>query len=163
MMAAFCSWSSVLVVVVLFFTASIKPGAADESDTKDKKAKGPSPDRIREPLRMFTDEDLAKYDGSVPRLPIYLAVKGVVFDVSSAPEFYGKDAPYNALTGKDSTRAVAKMSLAPEDLTADVTGLTDSQLEDLENVFQNTYKKKYPVVGHMAFTVVSNGRSHTEL
>lgn len=34
-------------------------------------------------------------------------------------EFYGKDAPYNALVGKDSTRAVAKMSLDPEDLTSD--------------------------------------------
>ena len=35
-------------------------------------------------------------------------------------EFYGKDAAYNALVGKDSTRAVAKMSLKPEDLTPDV-------------------------------------------
>lgn len=35
------------------------------------------------------------------------------------PEFYGKGAPYNALVGKDSTRAVAKMSLNPEDLTHD--------------------------------------------
>ncbi len=35
------------------------------------------------------------------------------------PEFYGKGAPYNALVGKDSTRAVAKMSLEPADLTYD--------------------------------------------
>lgn len=34
-------------------------------------------------------------------------------------EFYGKGAPYNALVGKDSTRAVAKMSLDPVDLTHD--------------------------------------------
>lgn len=34
-------------------------------------------------------------------------------------EFYGKGAPYNALVGKDSTRAVAKMSLDPADLTHD--------------------------------------------
>lgn len=34
-------------------------------------------------------------------------------------EFYGKGAPYNALVGKDSTRAVAKMSLDPADLTSD--------------------------------------------
>lgn len=34
-------------------------------------------------------------------------------------EFYGKGAPYNALVGKDSTRAVAKMSLDPADLTYD--------------------------------------------
>ena len=35
-------------------------------------------------------------------------------------EFYGKDAPYNALVGKDSTRAVAKMSLDPSDLSSEV-------------------------------------------
>lgn len=34
-------------------------------------------------------------------------------------EFYGRDAPYGALAGKDSTRAVAKMSLHPDDLTSD--------------------------------------------
>lgn len=36
-----------------------------------------------------------------------------------AAEFYGRGAPYNALTGKDSTRGVAKMSLDPADLTHD--------------------------------------------
>lgn len=98
--------------------------------------------------------------------PIYMAIKGVVFDVSKGKgiffkmeqaerkrnvknllnswtqtsflsaritiftvnnvsfvwlvaEFYGKDASYNALVGKDSTRAVAKMSLNPADLTSD--------------------------------------------
>ena len=35
-------------------------------------------------------------------------------------EFYGKDAMYNALVGKDSTRAVAKMSLDPSDLIHDI-------------------------------------------
>lgn len=38
---------------------------------------------------------------------------------SFAAEFYGRGAPYNALTGKDSTRGVAKMSLDPADLTHD--------------------------------------------
>ena len=35
-------------------------------------------------------------------------------------EFYGKDGPYNVLVGKDSTRAVAKMSLDESDLTSDI-------------------------------------------
>ncbi|KAJ8290562.1 hypothetical protein GJAV_G00014520 [Gymnothorax javanicus] len=76
------------------------------------------------PVRLFTDEELSKYNGHQKGLPIYMAVKGVVFDVTSGKEFYGKDAPYNALVGRDSTRAVAKMSLNPEDLTHD----TDSQI-----------------------------------
>ena len=35
-------------------------------------------------------------------------------------DYYGKDAPYNALVGKDASRGVAKMSLEPADLTSDV-------------------------------------------
>lgn len=41
-----------------------------------------------------------------------------------SPDFYGKDAPYNLLVGKDSTKAVAKMSLDPDDLTHDIVCIT---------------------------------------
>jgi len=37
--------------------------------------------------------------------------------------FYGRDAAYNALVGKDCTRAVAKMSLDPSDLISDVVSV----------------------------------------
>ncbi|XP_033101189.1 neudesin-like isoform X2 [Anneissia japonica] len=91
-----------------------------------------------------------------------MAVKGVVFDVSTGKDFYGKGAPYNALVGKDSSRAVAKMSLEPADLTSDVTGLTEKQLEELDTIFQSVYKAKYPIVGYMSWTVKENA-SHKEL
>ena len=42
---------------------------------------------------------------------------------SSFPVFYGKDASYNVLVGKDSSRGVAKMSLEPEDLTHDIVSM----------------------------------------
>lgn len=107
-----------------------------------------------QPVRLFTEEELRKYDGSEEGHPIYMAVKGVVFDVSKGKEFYGKDAPYNALVGKDSTRAVAKMSLDPSDLTSDITGLTEEELKSLEGVFEGTYKAKYPIVGYTASRIL---------
>lgn len=88
-----------------------------------------------------------------------MAVKGVVFDVTKGKEFYGKDAPYNALVGKDSTRAVAKMSLEPSDLTSDTTGLTEEQLESLDSIFEGTYKTKYPIVGYTASRILSEDGS----
>ncbi|XP_059136937.1 neudesin isoform X2 [Peromyscus eremicus] len=91
--------------------------------------------------------------------PIYLAVKGVVFDVSSGKEFYGRGAPYNALTGKDSTRGVAKMSLDPADLTHDTTGLTAKELETLDDVFSKVYKAKYPIVGYTARRILNEDGS----
>lgn len=114
------------------------------------------------PVRLFTEEELSKYNGHQEGLPIYMAVKGVVFDVTKGKEFYGKDAPYNALVGKDSTRAVAKMSLDPEDLTHDTTGLTEEQLESLESVFSGTYKTKYPIVGYTARRILNPDGSPNE-
>ncbi|XP_072166571.1 neudesin-like [Diadema setosum] len=109
---------------------------------------------VGSPVKVFTNKELSRYDGTNPDLPIYMAVKGVVFDVSTGKEFYGKEAPYNVLVGKDSTRAVAKMSLEPEDLTSDVTGLNDAELQSLEDTFRDVYKAKYPIVGHMDFNEV---------
>ncbi|ESO90079.1 hypothetical protein LOTGIDRAFT_77624, partial [Lottia gigantea] len=102
----------------------------------------------KEPARIFTSEEIAKFDGSDPSQPIYMGIKGVVFDVSSGKNFYGKGSSYNALVGKDSTRGVAKMSLEPEDLTHDITGLSSEELKSLDSVFEGTYKAKYPVVGY---------------
>ncbi|CAG01234.1 unnamed protein product [Tetraodon nigroviridis] len=111
------------------------------------------------PVRLFTEEELRRFDGSQEGHPIYMAIKGVVFDVTKGKEFYGKDAPYNALVGKDSTRAVAKMSLDPSDLTSDTTGLSEEELESLEGVFEGTYKAKYPIVGYTASRILNEDGS----
>ncbi|XP_068607983.1 neudesin [Brachionichthys hirsutus] len=115
-----------------------------------------------QPVRLFTEEELNRHDGSEEGQPIYMAVKGVVFDVTKGKEFYGRDAPYNVLVGKDSTRAVAKMSLDPEDLTSDTTGLTEEQLKSLDDVFEGTYKNKYPIVGYMASRILNEDGSPNE-
>ncbi|XP_020777572.1 neudesin [Boleophthalmus pectinirostris] len=122
------------------------------STEEDQKIKFKPPSK---PVRLFTEEELEKYDGTEEDLPIYMAVKGVVFDVTKGKEFYGKGAPYNALVGKDSSRAVAKMSLNPEDLTPDTTGLTEEQLESLDSIFEGTYKSKYPIVGYTASRILN--------
>ncbi|XP_052010176.1 neudesin-like [Xyrauchen texanus] len=111
------------------------------------------------PVRLFTEEELKRYDGSEEGQPIYMAIKGVVFDVTTGKEFYGKGAPYNALVGKDSTRAVAKMSLDSADLTHDTTGLTEKQLKSLEQIFTGTYKTKYPIVGYTSRRILNEDGS----
>ncbi|KAH9502598.1 hypothetical protein Btru_073873 [Bulinus truncatus] len=103
------------------------------------------------PVRIFTAAELKKYDGSNEKEPIYMGIKGVVFDVTEGKRFYGKGESYNALVGIDCTRAVAKMSLEPEDLTSDITGLEDSYLTALDETFEGTYMAKYPVVGYMDY------------
>lgn len=111
-------------------------------------------------VRLFTDAELAQYDASDPDLPIYMAVRGVVFDVTSGKAFYGRNAAYNALAGKDCTRAVAKMSLEPADLVSDISGLSDVHLESLDRTFTGVYEAKYPVVGYMK-TVIDEHQKRT--
>ncbi|XP_003727182.1 neudesin [Strongylocentrotus purpuratus] len=137
-----------MALQLLFLLLAVSTIFCEKSDGTGDKIKISIKDG---PMRVFTDVEIAQYDGSHPDLPIYMAIKGVVFDVTQGKEFYGKDAPYNALVGRDSTRAVAKMSLEPDDLTSDVTGLSDAYLDSLEDTFKNVYKAKYPVVGHMTF------------
>ncbi|KAK2878562.1 hypothetical protein QQF64_011372 [Cirrhinus molitorella] len=134
-------------IVVLYALLSI-------CATNERKIKN-----AQKPVRLFTEEELQRYDGSEDGQPIYMAIKGVVFDVTTGKEFYGKGASYNALVGKDSTRAVAKMSLDPADLTYDTTGLTESQLESLEQIFKGTYKAKYPIVGYTSRRVLNEDGS----
>ncbi|XP_031447580.1 neudesin [Phasianus colchicus] len=118
-----------------------------------------APPAAEAPVRLFTEPELARYDGQQEGQPIYLAVKGVVFDVTSGKEFYGKGAPYNALVGKDSTRGVAKMSLDPADLTHDITGLTEEELKSLDDIFNNVYKAKYPIVGYTSRRILNEDGS----
>ncbi|RXM36977.1 Neudesin [Acipenser ruthenus] len=80
---------------------------------------------------------------------------GMILNRVRSKNFYGKDAPYNALVGKDSTRAVAKMSLEPDDLTSDTSGLTEEQMKSLEDIFLNVYKAKYPIVGYTSRRILN--------
>ncbi|XP_038135427.1 neudesin [Cyprinodon tularosa] len=139
-------------VCVLFLLLSVS--LAEDVKLKYKPA--------TKPVRLFTEEELQRYDGREEGQPIYMAIKGVVFDVSKGKEFYGKDAPYNALVGKDCSRAVAKMSLKPADLTSDTTGLTEEQLKSLDSIFEETYKAKYPIVGYTAARLLNKDGSPNE-
>jgi predicted heme/steroid binding protein len=47
--------------------------------------------------------ELAKYDGTIESVPIYLALNGLVYDVSPGREFYREGGPYHYLAGKDSS------------------------------------------------------------
>ncbi len=62
-----------------------------------------------EPPRNFTLEQLREFDGEGDK-PIYVAVKGDVFDVTRGRTFYGKGGWYGVLAGRDASRALALMS-----------------------------------------------------
>ncbi len=64
---------------------------------------------------------MAKYDGSNPDLPLYLAINGTVYDVSKGRRFYGPGGSYQYFGGHDGTRAFVTGCFA-EDVTPDLRG-----------------------------------------
>ncbi|XP_009363414.1 probable steroid-binding protein 3 [Pyrus x bretschneideri] len=97
----------------------------------------------------FTAQQLIQYNGTDPSKPIYVALKGRVFDVTDGKSFYGPGGPYEMFAGKDASRALAKMSKNDEDITASLEGLTEKEIGVLAD-WEKKFEAKYPVVGRVA-------------
>ncbi|KAK7311918.1 hypothetical protein RJT34_10390 [Clitoria ternatea] len=96
----------------------------------------------------LTAQQLAQYNGTDPSKPIYVAIKGRVFDVTTGKNFYGPGGPYAMFAGKDASRALAKMSKNDEDISSSLDGLSDKEICVL-NDWENKFQAKYPVVARV--------------
>ncbi|KAL8201111.1 hypothetical protein R6Q57_012450 [Mikania cordata] len=97
----------------------------------------------------LTLHQLQQYDGTDPSKPIYIGVRGRIFDVSTAKSFYGPGGSYALFAGKDATRALAKMSKNDEDVIGSLDGLTEKELGVLAD-WERKFEVKYPVVGSLS-------------
>ncbi|KAF8634259.1 hypothetical protein AX17_004216 [Amanita inopinata Kibby_2008] len=96
----------------------------------------------------FTPEQLSEYDGSVEGGPIYVAIKGTVFDVTHKAEVYGAGKSYNVFAGKDGSKGLGLSSLKPEDAVADYSGLDEKDRKTLDEWY-SFFTKRYNVVGRV--------------
>jgi len=113
--------SLVLIIItafifIWFVNSYINSRFKPDSSTQSQKTK--------EITKTFTLEELKKYDGTNPNLPIYLALDGLVYDVTAGKKFYAPGGAYHSLAGKDSS---ALLHIAGGDII----------------------KKKYPAVGKL--------------
>lgn len=103
----------------------------------------------------LTLEELAEYDGrELPgtngHAPLFLAVRGRIYDVSAGASFYGPGRSYHKLVGKDATRAFCTGCLEPECLISSVEGLTESQQKEAERWIElYEHHDKYKLVGRV--------------
>ena len=98
--------------------------------------------------RDYALTELAHYDGSDPRRPLLIAIRGHVYDVTRGRSFYGPGGPYSTFAGKDCTRALAKMSFEPADFTGSLDGLDIEDLEKLDEWIE-TFEMKYRRLGRL--------------
>lgn len=156
-----------LLVISIFYLAGGFSSAAahSDSDSQSKAKKGmnahaehddtPS-QRPQSPVQLGTisKERLREIGtGTDPKAPIYIAVKGTIYDVTKGEDFYGPpDGPYRGFAGYDASHALAKMSLKPEDVHGDISGLSAAERDILDD-WERKFQEKYTIVGQVEETV----------
>jgi len=79
--------------------------------------------------KVFSLEELARFNGTDASLPIYLSITGLVFDVTHGSRFYGPGKTYAVFAGRDASRAFVTGCFSdPAHLTLDLRGLAETQL-----------------------------------
>ncbi|KAK1392740.1 Membrane steroid-binding protein 2 [Heracleum sosnowskyi] len=98
-------------------------------------------------LGEITEEELKAFDGTDPKKPLLMAIKGQIYDVSQGRMFYGPGMPYALFSGKEASRALAKLIfIKGEELTSNLTGLGEFELAVLQE-WENKFMSKYVTVG----------------
>lgn len=105
-------------------------------------------------FRNFTPPTLKPYNGE-NGMPVYLAVRGRVFDVTPGRNFYGPGGPYENFAGRDASRGLACGSFDEEMLTKNLEGPLDNlsglgpdELSALQD-WEERFFEKYLVVGKL--------------
>lgn len=105
-------------------------------------------------FKTYTPPELKPYNGEA-NMPVYLAVRGRIFDVTPGRNFYGPGGPYENFAGRDASRGLACGSFDEDMLTKDLQGPLDD-LKDLGGEemsalkeWEDRFLEKYLVVGKL--------------
>jgi len=134
--------SAICIALGFYFLTAERVSRKNQTVVEEKKSL-----RVAEPVnpnRVFTLADLKQYNGHIETKPIYVGVKGLVYDVSAAEAMYGPKGGYNSLAGRDASRALAKMEL--ECKSSDISDLPPYEKHTLDE-WNETFRSKYTVVG----------------
>ena len=101
----------------------------------------------------WADGKLQNDEGGSHRKPLWLSLRGRVYDVSAGEKFYGDGGPYNIFIGKDATRAFCTGCLEEECLIASTDGLSSEQIREADRwVEYYEFHDKYSYVGKLEDT-----------
>ncbi|KAH7677456.1 membrane-associated progesterone receptor component protein [Dioscorea alata] len=119
---------------------------SDEPEPQPMQPPPPPPEPVQ--LGDVALEELKAYDGTDPKKPLLMAIKGQIYDVSRSRMFYGPGGPYALFAGRDASRALALMSFDHNDLTGNLEGLSSAELEVLQD-WEYKFMEKYVKVGQL--------------
>lgn len=93
---------------------------------------------------------LSHCTGREPGYPTLVAILGTIFDVSKN-EVYAPGKGYNVFTGRDASCALGKTSLEESDCHDDISGLSDKEVETMEDWY-TFFGYRYNIVGRVEGT-----------
>ncbi|KAF5580413.1 DNA damage response protein [Fusarium pseudocircinatum] len=135
----------ILLSAVLYTTYSMLRSSPPPSLPRD------APSTV---FKTYTPHTLLPFNGEEDR-PVFLAVRGRVFDVSPGRNFYGPGGPYSNFAGRDASRGLACGSFDEDMLTKDLDGPLDKlegldaeQMDALQG-WEERFLEKYNVVGKL--------------
>ena len=139
-----------------------------------RREKGAAVPELEQPVVLFQrspssePERLSAFDGRPgadgAAVPLYMALRGTVLDVSKGASFYGPGGPYEVLGGKDASRALAVMDMKGKAAWARdcaIRRIDDLSAEELK-ILDDWAKKlsaKYPTVGKIVEPATAESKS----
>lgn len=125
-------------------------------------------DREAENRMTITREELEEMDG-FDGTPLYLSIKGRVYDVTAGARFYGEGKDYHDWVGTDASRSFGTGCRGGIDrtgmdcLSESLEGLTEKELREIDRWLElyETHDK-YTFVGHLVDDPVNDILEHIE-
>ncbi|KAF7085055.1 hypothetical protein CFC21_088543 [Triticum aestivum] len=161
------AFTAVVAVIAVLYVSGLftrpAPSPPIRREAEDERTLEPLPPPVQ--LGEVTEKELGIYDGSDPKKPLLMAIKGQIYDVTQSRMFYGPGGPYALFAGRDASRALAKMSFELSDLTSDVSGLGPLEVEALQE-WEQKFMGKYVKVGTIKKTILvseEDGRAHADI
>lgn len=96
------------------------------------------------------EKELRAYDGQDESKPMLLAIRGVLFDVSTAKAFYGPHGAY-PFAGRECSRALAKYSVEDKDCNNSLDDCSLAEMDALRS-WEAQFQSKYKIVGRLRAT-----------
>ncbi|PVU87457.1 hypothetical protein BB560_006485 [Smittium megazygosporum] len=121
---------------------------------KNKNGQNKTKSKNKEHVKL-TKRQLASYVGKLPLDPIYIAIKGVVYDVSvnGGRRFYGPGGAYSIFAGRDASRLFSRFDfdegVTQEELDSPIDKLDDLSPEEQDSLdaYIQLFESKYERVG----------------
>lgn len=140
-----------IVIVICALLGHVWINGKDSSIEEEEEEESP------DPPRNFTGDQLFYFDGTKDEKteedkPVYLSVRGVVFDVTEGKDFYGPGGAYEMFAGHECGVALAKMSFDEKyiDDLAGCNSLNFGEKTELDGWIEKfQYYRCYPIKGRL--------------